>query len=159
MKAARWAAVLFFLFGAACETDAGRKEVGGTFIGAVIGGLLGAQIGGGKGQLATTAAGTLLGAYLGSRVGQSLDRTDRLYAERATQRSLNSSTSGHASTWSNPDTGHSGRFTPVNRYRSADGLSCRDYNQTVTIGGRTETATGTACRGADGEWRVVNARP
>lgn len=156
MKAARLAAVLLLLFGTACETDAGRKEVVGTFVGAVIGGLLGAQIGGGKGQLATTAGGTLLGAYLGSKVGQSLDRADRLYAERTAQRSLNATTSGQTSKWSNPDNGHRGTFTPINRYRSADGVSCRDYRQTVTIGGRAETVTGTACRGADEEWRVIN---
>lgn len=158
MKVTHVAAILLVLLGGACETDRGQKEIAGALVGALAGGLLGAQIGGGKGQLAATAVGTLLGAYLGSKVGQSLDRADRIHAERTAQTSLRSSASGRPSAWSNPDNGHKGTFTPVNRYRSADGLSCRDYEQTVTIDGRTETITGTACRGSDGEWRVVNQR-
>jgi len=142
-----------------CETDQrGQKEVGGALLGAVVGGLLGAQIGGGKGQLATTAAGTLLGAYLGSRTGRSLDRADRIYAERAAQSSLESNPSGTGSTWVNPDNQHSGSVTPMNSYRSEDGFDCRDYTQTVTIDGRAETVRGTACREPDGTWRVVNSR-
>lgn len=158
MKAVRLTAVLLLVFATACETDAGRKEIGGTLIGAVVGGLLGAQIGRGTGQLAATAVGTLLGAYLGSTAGQSLDRADRLHAERTARRSLDSAASGHTSAWSNPDNDHRGTFTPTNRYSSGDGLLCRDYQQTVTIDRRAETVTGTACRGADGDWRVVNKR-
>lgn len=143
---------------AACETDSGPKQTGGALIGAIVGGLLGSKIGGGSGQLAATAAGTLLGGYLGSETGRSLDRADRVYAERAAQQSLESKPSGSASTWVNPDTGHSGTITPTNTYRSADGLHCRDYQQTVTIEGRSETVHGTACREKDGAWRVVNHR-
>lgn len=141
----------------ACETDQrGQKEVGGAVLGAIVGGLLGSQIGGGKGQLAATAAGTLLGAYLGSETGKSLDRADRVYAERAAQSSLESNPSGTASTWSNPDTRHSGSVTPLNTYRSGDALHCRDYTQVITVDGRSETARGTACREKDGTWRIVN---
>jgi surface antigen len=143
----------------ACETDRrGQKEVGGALLGAIVGGLLGAQIGGGKGQLAATAAGTLLGAYLGSAAGKSLDRADRVYAERAAQQGLESNPSGSTSRWVNPDTRHSGSITPLNTYRSADGFDCRDYSQVVTIDGRSETVRGTACRESDGTWRVVNNR-
>lgn len=150
-------AAIALMFGlTACESNMGQKEVGGALLGAAAGGLLGSQIGGGAGKLAATAAGTLLGAYIGSEVGRSLDRTDRLYAERTAQQSLETSRSGASSTWVNPDTQHSGSFTPVNTYRSGDGLDCRDYQQTVTIDGRAETVHGTACRQPDGTWRVVN---
>lgn len=140
----------------ACETDSGPKQTGGALIGAVVGGLLGSKIGGGSGQLVATAAGTLFGAYLGSETGRSLDRADRVYAERAAQRGLESDRSGSSSNWVNPDTGHSGSVKPLNTYRSADGLHCRDYQQTITIDGRSEIAHGTACREQDGTWRIVN---
>lgn len=143
----------------ACETNQrGQKEVGGALLGAIVGGLLGSQIGGGKGQLAATAAGTLLGVFLGSEAGKSLDRADRVYAERAAQQSLESNTSGTPSTWSNPDTRHSGSVTPLNTYQSADGLHCRDYRQVITVDGRPEIARGTACREKNGTWRIVNDR-
>jgi surface antigen len=141
-----------------CATDAGEKQVGGVLLGAVVGGLLGAQIGGGRGQLAAAAAGTLLGAYLGSEVGKSLDRADRQHAERTARNGLQSSPSGHTTRWVNPDSGHFGTFTPANAYRSRDGLNCRDYQQSVSVDGRTRTVIGTACRMDDGSWRVANRR-
>ncbi len=58
--------------------------------------------------------------------------------------------------WRNPDTGHGGSVTPTRTYQTARGESCREYQQTVTIAGRTETAYGRACRDADGTWRLMN---
>jgi len=136
--------------------QAGQKEIGGLLLGGALGGFLGSKVGKGKGKLAATAAGTLFGAFLGSQVGRSLDRADRLYAERTAQGSLERSRSGATSDWVNPDTGHAGSFTPTSTYRSRQGLACRDYSQTVTADGRTETAVGTACRTSDGTWRIVN---
>jgi surface antigen len=159
MKKSAISALAVILALSACATDQrGQKEVGGALLGAVVGGLLGSKIGGGKGQLAATAAGTLLGGYLGSEAGKSLDRADKVYAERAAQRGLESNPSGSSSSWSNPDTRHSGSVTPLNTYRSGDGLHCRDYRQVITVEGRSETARGTACRESDGTWRVVNSR-
>ncbi|MGH6717746.1 MAG: RT0821/Lpp0805 family surface protein [Alphaproteobacteria bacterium] len=141
---------------AACATDAGPKQTVGTLVGAGLGGLVGAQIGSGGGQLAAVAAGTLLGAYLGSEVGASLDRADQAYADQAAQGSLETAPSGQSSTWSNPDSGNSGTFTPTSTYQAASGEYCREYQQTVTVGGQTEAAYGTACRQPDGSWKIVN---
>lgn len=40
-------------------------------------------------------------------------------------------------------------------YQSAKGQYCREYQKTVTIGGREERAYGTACRMPDGHWQIV----
>ncbi len=141
---------------AACEGQRyGQKQTGGAILGGIAGGLLGAQVGGGKGKLAAVAVGTLVGVMVGSEVGKSLDRADQLYAQRNAQSALESNPVGQASTWSNPDSGHSGSITPVKTYQTAAGDPCREYQQTVTIGGRTETAYGRACRQADGSWKIV----
>jgi len=140
----------------ACEGNQyGEKQTVGAVVGGVAGGLLGSQIGGGSGRLAATAGGTLLGVLLGSEVGKSLDRADRLYASRTTQSALESSRSGVTSTWSNPDSGHSGTVTPQPAYQTSSGEYCREYQQQITVGGRTETGYGTACRQPDGTWRIV----
>ncbi|HLN26020.1 MAG TPA: hypothetical protein VK558_18780 [Patescibacteria group bacterium] len=34
--------------------------------------------------------------------------------------------------------------------------NCREYQSTVTIGGAVQRTHGTACRQADGTWRIVN---
>ena len=141
----------------ACEGDNyGQKQTGGAILGGVVGGLLGSQVGSGRGKLAATAAGTVLGALLGSSVGKSLDKADRLYASQTANNALESNPIGQSSNWSNPDSGHSGSITPTRTVLVADGSPCRDYETTVTIDGRTETAVGRACRQSDGTWKVVN---
>lgn len=141
---------------AACSADSGPKENLGTLLGAGLGGLAGAQIGSGSGQLAAVAGGTLLGAFLGKEIGSSLDKADQAYAHQAAQQTLETAPTGQSGTWSNPDSGNAGSITPTTTYQTASGEYCREYQQTVTVGGQTESAYGTACRQPDGSWKVVN---
>ncbi len=140
----------------ACASSAGPKERGGTLVGALAGGLAGSTIGGGSGRLVAVGVGTLLGAYVGSEVGRSLDRADRAYADRTAQETFEHGANGQAGTWVNPDSGHSGTVTPRRSYAAPSGRRCRDYETTVTIDGRTESAYGTACRQPDGRWALMN---
>jgi surface antigen len=143
---------------AGCENGGlqANKQTAGTLLGGLGGAVAGAQFGGGRGQLAAVAIGTLLGAYIGSEVGKSLDRADIAAMERTNQQALETGRSGHTSTWRNPDTGHSGTITPIRTTQAPSGEYCREYQQTITVGGRTEQAYGTACRQPDGSWKVVN---
>ena len=140
---------------AACSEGAGQKQNLGALLGAVGGGIAGSHVGKGRGQLVATAAGTLLGAMIGSEIGKSLDRTDRLAMQRTVQDSLETAPRGTTSTWRNPDSGNMGTVTPRATYERSDGTPCREFTQTVTVGGRTEEAYGTACRQADGSWKIV----
>ena len=111
----------------------------------------------GTGNKVAIVAGTLLGAILGSEVGRSLDKADQAHASRTTQSSLESAPTGKPSRWVNPDSGHSGSVTPTRTFKSSSGEDCREFEQTVTIDGRTEVAYGTACRQPDGTWKIVDA--
>ena len=141
---------------AACTQRPGQKETVGTLIGAAAGGLAGAQFGKGRGKLVTTGIGTLLGALAGREIGMSLDRADRLAIERTTQESLESAPAGTTTTWNNPDSGNEGTVTPQRTYQRDDGMYCREFTQTIKVGGRTEEAYGTACRQPDGTWKIVS---
>jgi surface antigen len=139
----------------ACVSDQGNKQTLGTLVGAGLGGLAGSQIGSGTGQLAAVGAGVLLGGLLGNSVGKSLDKADIAYAERNAQQSLEYQPSGATSSWVNPDSGNSGSITPTATYQSETGRYCREYQQTVTVGGELQSAYGTACRQPDGSWEIV----
>ena len=143
------------LFSAGCSQD-GRvhKQGVGAVTGAALGGLLGSQFGSGTGRLAATGAGVFLGALIGSEIGRSMDEVDRLKADQA-NRSAQNAPIGETIAWNNPDSGHSGSVTPVRDGTSSSGQYCREFQQTVTIGGKTEDAYGTACRQPDGSWQVV----
>ncbi|MFP6759187.1 MAG: RT0821/Lpp0805 family surface protein [Alphaproteobacteria bacterium] len=142
---------------AACSGLEGRgnKELGGALVGAAVGGLVGSQIGGGTGQMVAVGAGVLLGALLGSEVGRSLDKADEAYAGQLYQNTLEATPTGETTTWVNPDSGNSGSYTPTKTYQADSGQYCREFQQTITVGGQTEDAYGTACREPDGSWRIV----
>ncbi|MDX1975180.1 MAG: RT0821/Lpp0805 family surface protein [Rickettsiales bacterium] len=132
-----------------------NKQDIGTLGGAVAGGIIGSNIGKGKGAIAGTIGGTLLGAMLGSSIGASLDKADMAAIDNTSQRALETAQPGQALPWSNPQTGNSGTVTPSNYYQTASGQYCREFNQTVNVGGKTEKAYGTACRQPDGSWKIV----
>jgi surface antigen len=116
----------------------------------------------GTGKLVGTALGALAGAYLGNQVGQSLDNADRAAMKQSAQYSLEATKVGHTSNWSNPDSGNSGTITPTNTYQAPSGEYCREYQQTVTVGGKTEEAYGTclphAGRHLEGQKLIRQAR-
>lgn len=146
---------------AACQQQNGRpdpvvnKTNVGTIAGAALGGWAGHNIGSGSGQVVATIAGTLIGAGLGREIGGSLDRADIAYHDRTAQNALENAQPGQTLPWSNPNTGVSGQVTPSNYYQTAGGQYCREYSQSITVGGQTERGYGTACRQADGSWKIV----
>ena len=131
------------------------KQTMGTVLGAGTGALIGSQIGGGRGQLVGVALGTLAGAMIGSEIGKSLDNADKAMSQRTAQASLETARTGQTTSWRNPDSGNSGTYTPTSTYRSAAGEDCREFEQTINVGGRTEKAMGRACRKPDGTWQIV----
>ena len=131
-----------------------NKQGMGTAVGAVAGGLLGSTVGKGSGKLFAVGAGALAGALVGSAIGQNLDEIDRKLMEQSSQRALESAPSGQAVEWSNPDSGHKGYIEPTKTYKASNGNYCREYVQTVIIGGKEEKAYGVACRQPDGQWKI-----
>jgi hypothetical protein len=61
---------------------------------------------------------------------------------------------GQSITWN--DGPNTGAVTVIRTGTAANGQPCREFRQQVTIGGKTETAYGVACRQQDGAWRIVN---
>ncbi|MFC7049171.1 RT0821/Lpp0805 family surface protein [Emcibacter nanhaiensis] len=138
---------------AGCES----KQESGTVIGAVVGGLLGHSVGGsGGGKAFAIAVGAVAGAVVGSSIGKSLDEADRVKMQQSAQYALESGVSGETVTWHNPDSGNYGSVTPQPAYEPEPEQYCREYQQTITVGGKTETAYGTACRQPDGTWKITN---
>ena len=139
--------------GGTSGSDFGPKTGIGAALGAAGGGLLGAAAGGGATGI---AAGVLLGGLLGGATGSYLDDQDKRTAANTTQQALDSKPSGTTTTWTNPDSGHSGSVTPLRTYQANNGQFCREFEQSVTIGGKPQKSYGTACRQPDGSWQTVS---
>lgn len=132
----------------------GQRETTGGLAGAALGGLLGAQFGSGTGQLVGTAVGVLVGGLMGSEVGRSMDEVDRMKANQAVTQAQRAPL-GETIAWNNPENDHYGSITPTRDGYSESGMYCREFYQTVNIGGKEEDAYGIACRQPDGSWRIV----
>ena len=151
----------------ACTTpetgDLGPKQTTGAAVGAVggavLGGLAGNALGGsGKNAIAIgtgAAIGGIGALLLGSSAGASLDRADRLYAERSWGRAM-AAPVGEPIVWENPETGNRGQTVATRQGgHAASEQTCREYTSEIIVGGRRETMVGTACRNSDGTWTDV----
>ncbi len=142
-------ALMFALGLTGCTTTPTQEEQG-MVIGGVIGAVLGSTVGGGRGRVVATAVRTLIAAIAGGAIGKRLDELDRL----KTGHTLETVRTGVSSEWVNPDTGYEYTVTPTRTYESGTGTPCREFTMNADIGGKTEQVYGTACRQADGSWKM-----
>jgi len=134
--------------------DINKQDVG-TLAGAIGGGVIGSTMGKGNGKTAATIGGALLGGLIGNSIGGSLDNADRAAYNATSQRALETAPAGQTLPWKNPQTGNYGSVTPSNYYTNSAGKYCREYTQTINVGGRSQEGHGTACREPDGTWKIV----
>lgn len=75
-------------------------------------------------------------------------------AHEAAQVKAASAPVGETIVWK--DGAASGSVTAIREGHSTGGRYCREFQQDVTIGGKTERAYGTACQQPDGAWEIVS---
>ncbi|MEQ9115604.1 MAG: RT0821/Lpp0805 family surface protein [Rickettsiales bacterium] len=143
--------IFVLLFASSCN---GNKQQFGTVVGGATGALIGSSFGKGTGRLVGVGLGAIAGGLIGNQIGQYMDDQDKMKMKQASYTALENSKSGQTTEWNNPDSGHSGTITPVKTYEES-GRYCREYTQTVNIGGKTHEAYGTACRQDDGSWEII----
>ena len=126
----------------------------GTAIGALTGGALAYGLGqDSSNKEVWTVLGIGLGAMIGQSIGQQLDERDRYLMAQTFEHTMEKAPTNASGQWQNPDTGHGGTITPTNTIVT-NGTPCREFTQTVSIGGQMQEAYGTACRQADGSWKI-----
>ena len=106
-------------------------------------------------RLLAVSVGTVAGSQLGGNIGKRLSDTDRTRMQDATQRALETGKAGTAVRWTGTG-GHTGSITPQPPFTSSGGITCREFQQTVTVDSENATAYGTACKQANGTWTVVS---
>ena len=144
-------AILVLISFALISCEGNRTAIGGVG-GAAAGGFLGHALGGGT---AGILAGAIAGGLIGGAIGDRMDAADRRESDRAAQQAFETAPSGQATPWTNPDSGNHGSVTPMRTFQNDNGQYCREFQQTVVIGGEEQQAHGTACRQSNGSWRIV----
>jgi surface antigen len=129
-----------------------NREQTGTVLGGAAGAAAGSAIGSGSGRTAATIVGGLIGAFAGRSVGQHMDQQDRMQTAMA----MENNATGKSSTWTNPDSGTAYSVTPTRTYDSG-GAPCREFTMAATVDGKPDEIRGTACRQADGNWKIIES--
>ena len=126
------------------------KQEAGALSGAAIGAAVGSTLGGGRGNAIAIMLGVAIGANIGQTVGKYMDEQDRM----RTSSIMEFNRTNQVTTWNNPDTGYNYSVKPTRTYNEAQG-PCREFTVDASVGGKVEQVYGTACRQADGSWKII----
>ena len=126
-----------------------RREVG-TVVGAVVGGAIGSSVGKGDDRLIAILVGSALGAVVGREIGREMDSSDRACIGHALELA-------EAGQWVKWDGGRDGLRYAL---KAGDGFEREGYAyRRITLerdlDGRSDRSPGSACRIAEGEWRLL----
>lgn len=149
MSKGRAAGIAGLLLLAAC--NANRDPVTTGIPGATQGTVINSQVLTGAGE---PRLGAVEGGLLGADVGRSIGDDDRAIAHKAEYEALEYGRAGRPIEWRNDASGNRGQIVVGPTYE-VNRLDCRIYTHTVTIEGRARVAKGTACREPDGDWRSL----
>jgi len=139
----------------ACSWNDNRTAKLGGVAGGVVGGILGSKMGQGVGRDAAMILGATLGSMWGQDIAKSMTDMDKIFARRSTEDTLEYGKPGDQTTWSNPDSGNSGRVEAGDTFKNDAGKDCRQFETTANVDNEQQSATGTACRMSNGTWQVV----
>jgi surface antigen len=134
---------------AGCAGQSGNVQTG-AIPGANPGVVLNSPVSAGAGE---APVGAVEGGLLGAEVGRSLNEDERAAALKAEYEALEYGRSGQPTGWRVPK-GSYGEVNVGSSYQ-VNRLDCREYTHNIWIGGRLRVVRGTACRQPDGVWRIV----
>jgi surface antigen len=129
------------------EGHCNRDDIGAV-LGAVAGGAIGSKVGDDSSRPVAILVGAVLGAAIGHEIGRDMDERDRACVGHA----LELVKDGQSVRWTNEITHMSYMLTP--KAPRGSGGACREYEIKTTKGSAARTATGKACRKADGTWAM-----
>lgn len=113
--------------------------------------VIGSPVGTGSGE---PTVGAVEGGLMGADVGQSLNDAEREIALKAEYEALEYGRAGQPTLWQAKRGENRGEIKVGTTYQ-VNRLDCREYTHNVWIGGRLRVIKGTACRQPDGAWRIV----
>jgi len=139
-----FAASFLFLTNSA---SAFSSQDAGTITGGIIGGVVGSQVFHGDAKIAGVLGGALIGGFIGGSIGKSMARNDRRTATRAATKNK----VGQKTTWKHDNKEYT--VTPTKEFTNDKGEDCKEAITTVTVDGKTDTATTIVCKHGN-KWYV-----
>lgn len=160
-------AIILASAGTTSTAHANDSKLLGQLLGAAGGAAVGSNVGKGKGNIVAIAVGTLLGAGVGGSVGRSVGHANSSYYKNTAYNNRYHANPVYGNTdyvipnhqyvGYNPQPVYSSHstVTSVSAYMPAQPY-CREFTQTIMVGGQLKESYGKACRKPDGAWEIQN---
>jgi surface antigen len=130
------------------------REESGNMIGALLGGALAYELGKDSSNKEIWVATGLIGGALAGGHYAVLTQKGQLMHQSAIHSNLETAQDNSTTSWNNPNNNEHGSVT-VRNTNVNNGTPCREFTQTIYVGGKAVQGYGTACRQADGSWKII----
>lgn len=130
------------------------REESGNMIGALLGGALAYELAGDSSNKEIWVATGLIGGALAGGHYAKLTDQGQLMHQSAIHSNLETAQDNTTTSWNNPNNNEHGTVT-VRNTSVSNGTPCREFTQTIYVGGKAVEGYGTACRQADGSWKII----
>jgi surface antigen len=130
------------------------RQESGNVIGALLGGALAYELSKDSSNKGIwVATGIIGGALAGGHYAVLTKPSQKMNATNM-RTTLESIPDNAQTQWVNPNTNESGTMTVIRTNNTTFG-PCREFTQTIYVGGEAVQGYGTACRQADGSWKII----
>lgn len=135
-----------------------RRQLANDAFGGVVG-LVGgvaateAVVAAGRSKAPYVVAGAATGPLVGPRLARAMDDVDH----HCVGRTLEYAPDNHRVRWQSETNNTAYLVVPVRTFQNQGGLYCREYLASVTVGGKAQEALASACRAANGTWKLLRS--
>lgn len=136
------------------ETGFNRDTQLGAAGGAAFGGIVAALA---SANPAWIAASVIMGGVAGGALGNYLGKDDSQKHVQTNLNALETLGAGQTASWTNNKTGNSGSTRVTRVFTNPNGQLCKAYSETVRTAEKTVTEEATACKQANGSWKLQTA--
>lgn len=107
----------------------------------------------GRSKVPYVVAGAAIGPLVGPRLARAMDDVDH----HCVGRTLEYAPDSHRVGWQSETNGAAYTVVPVLTFQNQSGLYCREYVASVTIAGKAQESLASACRAANGTWKLLRS--
>jgi surface antigen len=135
-----------------------RRQLANDAFGGVVG-LVGgvaateAVVTAGRSKAPYVVAGAATGPLVGPRLARAMDDVDH----HCVGRTLEYAPDNHRVRWQSDTNGAAYVVVPVRTFQNPSGLYCREYVASVTVAGKAQETLASACRAANGTWKLLRS--
>ncbi len=145
--------LIILTFLTSCANSQDSKRIGQVF-GAISGTIIGSKLGKGTGKNISIASGTILGSIIGEHLAKKISESDMDFISKKTKEVLTDEEIGKKYSWKNLESGNSGYVKSMKNFKNRN-KNCKEIKQVINFNSNKNEIYSSACKQADGSWKIT----